>query len=188
MEACPGHYSGTAQNLPSHRHSPFQGWPPAQARKNVGHEVIRRVLGACAVIALATTSLVACGASSKTDYSSFCKLSGEMQEASGGGSHGQDPAAITDPKKMEEAWTTITAIAVKMRDGSPTEVKADVALMVNSIIAMNKVFKTNKYDLLAMSKKKNVREELAKISGDSKVAAASQRFNTFMTKNCKATS
>lgn len=89
---------------------------------------------------------------------------------------------------MEEAWTTITAIAVKMRDGSPTEVKADVALMVNSIIAMNKVFKTNKYDLLAMSKKKNVREELAKISGDSKVAAASQRFNTFMTKNCKATS
>lgn len=150
--------------------------------------MIRRIIGACAVVALATTSLVACGSSSKANYSTFCKLAVQMQEASGGGSHGQDPAAITDPKKMEEAWTTISAIAVKMRDGSPAEVKSDVALMVNSIIAMNKVFKTNKYDLLAMSKKKKVREELAKISGDSKVAAASTRFAAFMTKNCKATS
>ena len=150
--------------------------------------MIRRIVGAIAVIALSTTSLVACGSSSSANYTAFCKLAGEMQDASGGGSHGQDPAAITDPKKMEEAWTSITVIAEKMRDGSPAVVKSDVSLMVNSIIAMNKVFKTNKYDLLAMSKKKKVREELAKISGDSKVAAASTRFAAFMTKNCKATS
>ena len=150
--------------------------------------MIRRIIGACAVVALTATSLSACGSKQKADYSAFCKLAVEMQNASGGGSHGQDPAAITDPKKMEEAWTTITVVAEKMREGSPTAIKSDVALMVNSIVAMNKVFKANKYDLLAMSKKKAVREELAKISGDSKVSAASQRFNTFMKKNCKATS
>lgn len=141
-----------------------------------------------AVAALALTALTACGSNSKTDYSAFCKLATDMQNASGGDSHGEDPAAITDPKKMEEAWTTITNIAIKMREGAPTETKVDVATMVNSIVAMNKVFKANKYDLLAMSKKPKVREELAAISGDSKVASASQRFNAFMTKNCKATS
>lgn len=150
--------------------------------------MIRRVLGACALLALVTSALVACGSDSKTDYSAFCKLAVEMQNASGGGSHGQDPAAITDPKKMEEAWTTIATIAVKMRDDAPAAVKTDVATMVNSIVAMNDVFKANRYDLLAMSKKPKVREELAKISGDAKVASASQRFNKFMTKSCKATS
>ena len=149
--------------------------------------MIRRFFSMSAVAALALTALTACGSNSKTDYSAFCKLAIDMQNASGGDSHGEDPAAITDPKKMEEAWSTITAIAVKMRDGSPADVKADVTLMVNSIVAMNKVFKANKYDLLAMSKKPKVREELAAISGDSKVASASTRFNKFMTKNCKAT-
>lgn len=150
--------------------------------------MIRRILHATAIVALATSSLVACGSSSNAKYADFCALATEMQNASGGGSHGQDPAAITDPKKMEKAWNTIAAIAIKMRDGSPAEVKADVALMVDSIVAMNKVFKDNGYDLLAMSKKKNVREQLAKITGDAKVSSASTRFNAFMKKNCKATS
>lgn len=149
--------------------------------------MIRRVVRATALVAIASTSLVACGSSSKTDYSAFCKLAVEMQNASGGGSHGQDPAAITDPKKMEEAWTDISVVAIKMRDGSPAEVKKDVTTMVDSIIAMNKVFKANKYDLLAMSKKPKVREQLAKISGGNEVAAASTRFAAFMKKNCKAT-
>ena len=85
---------------------------------------------------------------------------------------------------MEEAWTTITALAIKMRDGSPEKISADVATMVDSIVAMNKVFKENKYDLLGMSKKPKVREALAKISGDESVAAASDRYNTFMEDNC----
>ena len=151
--------------------------------------MIRRILGACIALTLTTTTLVACGSDPKADYTAFCTLAVEMQNASGGGgSHGQDPAAITEPKKMEEAWTTISNIAVKMREGAPSVVKSDVATMVNSIVAMNKVFKANKYDLLAMSKMPKVREELAKISGDAKVASASQRFNKFMTKSCKATS
>ena len=187
MEACPRHHRSTAQNLAGDGNSVVEVGTPAQARQDAGHEVIRRLIGASAVLAFAVTSLTACGSTSKTDYSAFCKLATDMQTASSGDSHGQDPAAITDPKKMEEAWTTITAIAVQMRDGSPAEVKADVTLMVNSIVAMNKVFKANKYDLLAMSKKPKVREQLAAISGDSKVASASTRFNKFMTKNCQAT-
>ena len=96
----------------------------------------------------------------------------------------KDPAAITDPKKMEEAWTTITDLAIKMRGGSPEKISDDVATMVDSIVAMNKVFKDNKYDLLGMSKKPEVREQLAKISGDEKVAIASNRYNKFMEDNC----
>jgi len=188
MEAGCRRYLCQAPYLSRNWHSAHKGRTPAQARQDAGHEVIRRILSACALIALTTTTLVACGSDAKTDYSAFCKLAVEMQNASSGGSHGQDPAAITEPKKMEEAWTTITNIAIKMRDGAPTETKVDVATMVNSIVAMNTVFKANKYDLLAMSKKPKVREELAKISSDAKVASASQRFNAFMKKNCKATS
>jgi hypothetical protein len=187
MEARPRHHRSAAQNLTGHGYSIVEDGSPAQARQNAGHEVIRRIIGMSAVAALTLASLTACGSDSKTDYSAFCKLATDMQNVSGGGSHGEDPAAITDPKKMEEAWTTITEIAVKMRDGSPVDVKADVTLMVNSIVAMNKVFKANKYDLLAMSKKPKVRDQLAAISGDTKVASASTRFNKFMTKNCQAT-
>jgi hypothetical protein len=151
-------------------------------------KILPRVVRTLLSVSLLGSSLAACGSDSKADYSAFCKLAVEMQNASGGGSHGQDPAAITDPKKMEEAWTTITEIAIKMRNGSPAVVKKDVATMVDSIVAMNKVFKENKYDLLAMSKKKKVREQLAKISGGATVAAASTRFAEFMKKNCKATS
>lgn len=125
----------------------------------------------------------ACGGEAKADYSAFCTLATNMQKASAG-SHTEDPAAITDPKKMEEAWTTITDLAVKMRDGSPEKISSDVKVMVDSIIAMNKVFKENDYDLLGMSKKPKVREQLAKISGDDTVATASTRYNKFMEDNC----
>lgn len=125
----------------------------------------------------------ACGGNASADYSAFCTLATNMQKASAG-SHTEDPAAITDPKKMEEAWTTITDLAVKMRDGSPEKISDDVKVMVDSIIAMNKVFKENDYDLLGMSKKPKVREQLAKISGDDTVATASTRYNKFMEDNC----
>ena len=134
------------------------------------------------VLCLASV-VVSCGGKSSADYSAFCTLATNMQKASAG-SHSEDPAAITDPKKMEEAWTTITDLAIKMRDGSPEKISKDVAVMVDSIIAMNKVFKENNYDLLGMSKKPKVREQLAKISGNDSVATASTRYNKFMEDNC----
>ena len=138
-----------------------------------------RVLGVACLLGIAAS----CGGNSSADYSAFCTLANDMQKASGG-QHSEDPAAITDPKKMEEAWTTITDLAIKMRGGSPEKISDDVATMVDSIVAMNKVFKDNKYDLLGMSKKPEVREQLAKISGDEKVAIASNRYNKFMEDNC----
>lgn len=138
-----------------------------------------RIFGVLCLIGVA----VSCGGNSSADYSAFCTLATDMQKASSG-SHSEDPAAITDPKQMEKAWTTITDLAVKMRDGSPEKISKDVAIMVDSIIAMNKVFKENKYDLLGMSKIPKVREQLAKISGDESVATASTRYNKFMEDNC----
>jgi hypothetical protein len=56
--------------------------------------------------------------------------------------------------------------------------------MINSIVAMDKIFKANKYDLLTIAKKQTVRDELATIATDPAVTEASQRFNTFLTQNC----
>jgi hypothetical protein len=56
--------------------------------------------------------------------------------------------------------------------------------MINSIVAMDKIFKENKYDLLTIAKKQTVRDELATIATDPAVTEASQRFNTFLTQNC----
>lgn len=143
---------------------------------------VRRGMSAFSVVCLVGIA-ASCGGNSSADYSAFCTLATDMQKASGG-THSEDPAAITDPKKMEEAWTTITDLAIKMRDGSPEKISKDVAVMVDNIVAMNKVFKENGYDLLGMSKKPEVREQLAKISGDEDIASASTRYNKFMEDNC----
>ncbi len=105
-------------------------------------------------------------------------------DAASTGTHGEDPAAITDPKVMKEVWTKVTSLSQKLRDNAPSEVKSDVKKMVSSIIAMNDVFAKNGYDLTGMAKDVKVRAELAKISGDATVAEASTRFQKFMTKNC----
>jgi hypothetical protein len=56
--------------------------------------------------------------------------------------------------------------------------------MVDSLLAMNTIFEKNDYDLLAMSKDEKVRAELAKVTADKSVGAASTRFNKYMTANC----
>jgi hypothetical protein len=131
--------------------------------------------------------LTACGSSDSSginkDHAAFCALAKDLETASAG-PHGEDPAAITDPKVMKEVWTKVTALSQKMADGAPSEVKADVKKMISGIIAMNDIFSTNGYDLTGMAKDVKVREELAKISSDSSTIAASQRFQKFMTKNC----
>jgi hypothetical protein len=49
---------------------------------------------------------------------------------------------------------------------------------------MNKIFKENKYELLAIAKKPKVRDALTKIGSDPVITEASTRFNTFLTQNC----
>jgi len=140
-------------------------------------------------IALVTLcgAITACGSSSDaqdvTEVKTFCQMATDLETASSG-PHGEDPAAITDPAKMKEMSATITGMAKKLRDGAPAEIKPDVATMVDSLLAMNTIFEKNDYDLLAMSKNEKVRADLAKISADESVGAASTRFKKYMAANC----
>lgn len=131
--------------------------------------------------------LTACGSSDSSGinekHAAFCALAKNLETASAG-PHGEDPAAITDPKVMKEVWTNVTALSQKMADGAPSEVKTDVKKMISGIVAMNDIFSKNGYDLTGMAKDVKVREQLAKISSDTSTIEASQRFQNFMTKNC----
>lgn len=134
--------------------------------------------------ALASVILLgACSSSTASEYQSLCDLSIRMDAASAG-PHGQDPGAITDPERMKEMRATITELALQMRDESPAEIKDDVTTMVDSIIAMDKVFSDNNYDLTAMARIEEVRNTMDAISTDPKVVEAKQRYSAFMEKNC----
>ena len=100
------------------------------------------------------------------------------------GPHGENPAAITDPMEMKTAWTSITNLSRALAAATPTELKTDATKMMNSIIAMDDIFKANDYNLLDMAKMSDVRIELNDISTDVSVQEASARFNTFLTKTC----
>jgi hypothetical protein len=100
------------------------------------------------------------------------------------GTHGEDPAAITDPKVMADTWAKVTAAAKELRDNAPKVVKNDVTLMVSTILDMDAIFQKNKYDLVAMSKDEKTRKAVDAVSSRVGVADASKRFNTFMEKNC----
>jgi cytochrome c556 len=149
-----------------------------------GHEM--RIRSTIALVVLCA-SVTACGSSNDTQdaaqVNEFCQMATDLETASSG-PHGEDPAAITDPAKMKEMYATITGMAKKLRDGAPAEIKQDVATMVDSLLAMNTIFEKNDYDLLAMSKDEKVRAELAKVTADESVGAASTRFNKYMTANC----
>ena len=100
------------------------------------------------------------------------------------GPHGENPAAITDPNEMKIAWANITELSIKLQTLSPNSLKKDATMMVNGVVAMNIIFKANKYDLLAIAKKPAVRDALTQIGSDPAITEASSRFNTFLTQNC----
>ena len=100
------------------------------------------------------------------------------------GPHGENPAAITDPKEMKIAWANITDLSIKLQAVTPNSLKKDADTMINSIVAMNKIFKENRYELLVIAKNPTVRDALTKIASDPAVNKASTRFNTFLTQNC----
>ena len=186
MEARIGNYRCKTQNFSHDRNPTHSIWSSGQVGQILGHEV-KRLITATLV---GTLLLTACGSSSSNginkDHAAFCALAKDLETASAG-PHGEDPAAITDPKVMKDVWTNVTTLSKKMADGAPTEVKDDVKTMVSGIIAMNVIFSANGYDLTGMAKDVNIREELAKISNDSSTIAASQRFQKFMIKNCGVT-
>lgn len=144
---------------------------------------------AVATIVLGSLGASSCGGTSSSPgkinpkYAEFCLKSAEL-DAKSKGTHGEDPAAMSDPSKMSAAWTTITDLAVEFRDTAPDEVKPAVATLVGSILAMNDVYKQYKYNLLEMSHVPAVADSLRTIANADDVVAASKRFRTFMQKNC----
>ena len=100
------------------------------------------------------------------------------------GPHGENPAAITDPQEMKIAWTKITDLSIALQAVAPSSLKKDATMMADGVIAMNKIFKANKYELLVIAKKPAVRDALTKIGSDPATTEASTRFNTFLMQNC----
>mgnify|MGYP002631814775 CR=1 FL=1 len=159
---------------------------------------MRRVTSAAAVLAV-VIFLASCGSSqsgtvsadsqpkptgtNSPQFDAFCTASNNL-DAAMTGPHGENPAAITDPTEMKTAWASITKLSRALVAATPTELKADATTMMNSIIAMDDIFKANSYNLLDMAKMSDVRIELNDISTDMSVQEASARFNTFLTKNC----
>ena len=153
-----------------------------------------RVLAAMFAVSLVAS---ACGSSSDTSsdssptttiqvnakYAKFCAASTALDNAMGG-THGQDPTAITDSALMKTAWAQIAQLSAQLRDASPAIVRKDAKAMVDSVLAINAIFKANNYDLLAMAKKESVRTELAQLSSDPKLLESSKIFNTFLVDNC----
>ena len=116
-------------------------------------------------------------------YAEFCAASTKLNEAMSG-PHGENPTAITDPSEMKIAWTKITDLSIALQAVAPSSLKKDATLMINGVIAMNKIFKANNYELLAIAKKPTVRDALTKIGSDPVITEASTRFNTFLMQNC----
>lgn len=134
----------------------------------------------------AVVTLSACGSGGSgepVDYTAFCAKANELEAASAD-THLDDPAAMTDTKVMAKTWTAAVARAVELRDASPDSIKEDVTLMVSTLIDMDKVFKENDYNLVEMAKNEKIRNELDAISTRKGVSQASERFNSFMEKNC----
>jgi cytochrome c556 len=144
---------------------------------------------------VATLALSACGGGSSTSdttaaarkinpkYADFCLVAQELDQASND-THGNDPMAMSDPAKMEAAWKTIMTSSKKLFDESPLEVKSDVKLMLDGMTAMDKIYATYQYNLSEMKAVPQVAKDLNAIASDQSIAAASQRFKTFMSSNC----
>lgn len=116
-------------------------------------------------------------------YAEFCEASSNLNAAMSG-PHGENPSAITDPIEMKAAWANITELSIELQALTPKTLKKDADTMIESIVAMNKIFKENNYELLVIAKKPTVRDALSKIASNPSITEASTRFNTFLTQNC----
>lgn len=139
--------------------------------------------------------LVSCGGGSSSSttstttpkinpkYADFCLVAQELDQASNS-THGNDPMAMSDPAKMKAAWKTIMDSSQKLFDEAPLETKGDVKLMLDGMKAMDKIYATYNYNLSEMKAVPQVAKDLNTIAADQSIAAASQRFKTFMASNC----
>lgn len=141
--------------------------------------------GVLIAIVLVVSSCGTSSSNTQPTYASFCAIAQKLEDLSAG-THGQDPTAMNDPKKMQASWTALVNLATQLEANAPDVVKNDISIMTKSMNNMNDVFKTHQYDLLKMAKIPEVRDTLAKISAEPSTASASTRFAAFMKENCAA--
>jgi len=168
----------SAQDLTHDWHPPHSLGSTEEVGEVLGNEVKRFSLVVASAIVL-----VGCSSGDAADYTAFCTKAAELEVASQD-AHLDDPSAISDTKAMRKNWTAAVARAVELRDASPDRIKEDVTLMVSTLIDMDKVFQKHDYNLLEMAKSEKIRNELDAISARKGVPEASERFNSFMSKNC----
>lgn len=141
-------------------------------------------------VVVASVLLVACGGSGGTasdgpnpDYVEFC-LQAASLDAQSKSTHGDDPTAMSDPARMKEAWGTIIEASRLLVEAAPLDVKSDVKKMYEGMQAMDRIYASYSYNLGEMKAVPKVADDLNKIANDEAIAKASQRFRSFMTKNC----
>jgi hypothetical protein len=117
------------------------------------------------------------------EFADFC-LTAQQLNAESTATHGNDPAAMSDPAAMKKAWSTIIASSQKLFDEAPLDVKSDVKAMLGGMQAMDAIYAEYKYNLAEMKAVPEVSESLDKIANDKDIAEASQRFRKFMARNC----
>lgn len=147
------------------------------------------------MIAATGLLLASCGGASSSDttgatkstvnpeFGEFCVTAAEL-DADSNATHGNDPTAMSDPAKMKAAWATIMDSSRKLYDAAPSPVKADIKKMLDGMKAMDKIYATYKYNLSEMKAVPDVADELTAIANDADTAAASARFQSWMTDNC----
>ena len=140
-------------------------------------------------VVLGTALLVSCGGSGgasngpNPDHAEFC-LQAASLDAQSKSTHGDDPTAMSDPERMKEAWGTIIEASRLLVEAAPLDVKGDVKKMYEGMQAMDRIYASYSYNLGEMKAVPKVAEDLNKIANDETIAKASQRFRSFMTKNC----
>lgn len=85
---------------------------------------------------------------------------------------------------MKKTWASITQLSRALVDVTPSKLKKDATIVMNSIIAMDNIYKANSYNLLKMAKIPAVRLALEDIFVDLTLADASSRFSSFRITNC----
>lgn len=141
-------------------------------------------------VILGASLLVSCGGSGGSatdgpnpDYVEFC-LQAASLDAQSKSTHGDDPTAMSDPARMEEAWGTIIEASRLLVEAAPLAVKSDVKKMYEGMQAMDRIYASYGYNLGEMKAVPKVAEDLNAIANGGVITEASQRFRAFMTKNC----
>lgn len=146
----------------------------------------RRVRAIAAVALLAAPVVIAaCGGSDSAGSASseFCAAWRKVND-SDTGAHGGDPAAITQPAAMKKTWTGSVALAEELRTNAPAAILDDVTVVVENLIAQNKVMAANGYDITAMSKDPKVRTQMDALAGDAAVVKAKANYVKFADDAC----